>query len=93
MNGILAEEVYIEKLEGFFDSRKRNMVFKLHKALYGLKQAPRAWYEWLHSYLVKIGFARTNDNDNMHLKTKKGKGILLAEIFVDDIIFGGLDAL
>ena len=27
------------------------------------------------------------------MKTKKGKGILLSEIFVDAIIFGGQDAL
>ena len=40
---------------------------------------------------MKIGFEKTNDNNNLCLKTKKGIGILLAEIFVDDIIFGGQD--
>ena len=69
------------------------MVCRLHKFLYGLKKAPRAWYERLHNYLVKIGFQRTNDNNNLYLKTKGGKGILLAEIFVDDIIFVGQDGL
>ena len=61
--------------------------------LYGLKQALRAWYERLHNYLVKIGFEKTDDNNNLYLKTEGGKGILLAEIFVDDIIFGGQDGL
>jgi hypothetical protein len=42
---------------------------------------------------VKIGFEMTNDNNNMYMKTDKGKGILISEIFVDDIIFGGQDAL
>ena len=65
------------------------LVCKLHKALYGLKQDPRAWYERLHNYLIKIGFEKTNDNNNIYLKIEKGKGILLAEIFVDDIIFRG----
>ena len=65
----------------------------MYKALYGLKQAPRAWYERLHKYLVKIGFERTNDNSNLYIKTEKGKEILISEIFVDDIIFGGNDAL
>ena len=69
------------------------MVCRLHKALYCLKQAPRAWYERLHNYLVKIGFEKTDNNNNMYLKTKGGKGILLAIIFVDDIIFGGQDGL
>ena len=45
LNGILEEEVYIEKIEGFFDLENSNMVCRLHKALYGLKQASRAWYE------------------------------------------------
>ena len=63
------------------------------QALYGLKQALRAWYERLQNYLVKIGFERIADNINLYLKTKGGKGILLAEIFVDDIIFRSEDKL
>ena len=62
INGLLEEEVYIEKLYGFFDPEKSGMVCRLHKALYGLKQAPKAWYERLHNYLIKIGFEKTNDN-------------------------------
>ena len=69
------------------------MVCKLHKALYGLKQAPRAWYERLHNYLVKIGFEKTNDNNNLYMKSEKGNEILLSEIFVDDIISGGQNNL
>ena len=69
------------------------MVCRLHKDLYGLKQAPRAWSKRLHKYLVKIGFERTNDNTNLYIKIENGKDILLFEIFVDDIIFGGQDSL
>ena len=57
-----------------------------------MKQAPRAWYEILHKYLVKIGFERTNDK-NMYIKLEEGKDILISEIFVDDIIFGGKEVL
>ena len=60
LNGILEEEVYIEQPKGFVDVNNKNMVCRLHKALYGLKQAPRAWYERLHTYLVKIGFERND---------------------------------
>lgn len=69
------------------------MVCKLHKALYGLKQAPRAWHERLHTYLVKVGFERTDDNKNLYMKIDKENGILLSIIFFDDIIFRGQDAL
>ena len=75
------------------DDNNKDMVCKLHKALYGLKQAPRAWHERLHKYLVKIGFERTDDNKKLYIKIEKGKDILLSKIFVDDIIFGGKDAL
>ena len=93
LNGILEEEVYIEQLEGFVDEKNKDMVCKLHKELYGLKQAPRAWCERLHKYLVKIGFERTDDNNNLYIKAEKSKDILISEIFVDDIRFGGKDAL
>ena len=69
------------------------MVCKLHKFLYGLKQAPRAWYERLHGYLVRIGFEKTNDNSNLYIKEGPHDKILLVEIFVDDIIFGGHEML
>ena len=78
LNGILEEKVYIEQPEGFVDKNNKDMVFKLHKALYGLKQDPRAWYERLHKYLVKIGFERTNDNNNLYIKSKEGKDILIS---------------
>ena len=87
LNGILEDEVYIEQLEGLIDPSKREMVCRLHKALYGLKQAPRAWYERLYNYLIKIGFQRTNDNNNLYIKEGLDKKILLAKIFVDDTLF------
>ena len=77
LNGILEEKVYIEQPDGFVDENNINEVFKLYKALYGLKQAPRAWYERLHKYLIKIGFERTYDNNNLYTKLEKGKDILI----------------
>ena len=78
LNGILEEEVYIEQLEGFFDKNNKEKICILHKALYGLKQAPRAWYERLHKYLLKIGFERIYDNNNMYIKSEEGKDILIS---------------
>ena len=64
-------EVYIERLEGFVDDNNKNMVCTLHKALYDLIQAPRAWYKRLHKYLVKIGFERNDDNNNLYIKIQR----------------------
>lgn len=91
LNGIL-EEIFIEQPEGFVEDNNKDQVCKLNKALYGLKQAPRAWYERLHSYLIKIGFIRTSENNNMYMKNDEN-GILILAIFVDDIIFCGNDSL
>ena len=85
LNGIPEEEVYIEKLEGFFDENNKDKACKLHKTLNGLKQAPRAWYERLHYYLIKTGFKRTNDNNSLHTKEGLDKKILLAKICMDDM--------
>lgn len=92
LNGILEEEVFIEQPEGFVEDKNKDQVCKLNKALYGLKQATRAWYERLHSYLIKIGFIRRSENSNMYMKNDEN-GILISAIFVDDIIFCGNDSL
>ena len=69
LNGILEEKVYIEQPKGFIDLEENGMVCRLQKALYWRKQAPRAWYERLHNYLVNIGCEKTNDNNNLYMKT------------------------
>jgi Reverse transcriptase (RNA-dependent DNA polymerase) len=42
LNGVLEEEVYVEKPLGYMKSGKEQKVLKLKKALYGLKHASRA---------------------------------------------------
>lgn len=44
LNGVIEEEVYIEKPEGFETFSKDSHVCRLKQALYGLKQEPSAWY-------------------------------------------------
>lgn len=58
-----------------------------------MKQASREWYEMLHSYLIKIEFVRKSENSNMNLISEAKEKVLIGEIFVDDIIFGGNDLL
>ncbi|KAJ9556735.1 hypothetical protein OSB04_011349 [Centaurea solstitialis] len=63
----------------------------LNKALYGLKQAPRAWYETLSTYLLKEGFTRGKIDSTLFVKSYKDH-VFLAQIYVDDIIFGSTKA-
>ncbi|GKA94224.1 retrovirus-related pol polyprotein from transposon TNT 1-94 [Tanacetum coccineum] len=86
LNGILKEEVYLGQPPGFVSKQYPNHVYALDKALYGLKQAPRAWYDVLLKFLVDSGFQKGSINTNLFIK-KKGKHIMLIQIYVHDIIF------
>jgi len=87
LNGLLNEEVYISQPPGFKDIEYPDHVYKLKRALYGFKQAPRAWYERLSKFLLDKGFSRGNVDNTFFIK-RKGKNILLVQVYVDDIIFG-----
>ncbi|GJT71731.1 retrovirus-related pol polyprotein from transposon TNT 1-94 [Tanacetum coccineum] len=86
LNGILREEVYVSQPDGFVDPENPNHVYKLKKALYGLKQAPRAWYDLLSSFLLSQKFTKGTVDPTLFVR-REGKDILLAQIYVDDIIF------
>eukprot|EP00253_Pinus_taeda_P028648 PITA_28648 len=62
LNGVLMEEVYIEKPLGYEKKGQEHKVCKLKKALYGLKQAPREWYSRIDSYLLENAFEKCNDD-------------------------------
>jgi hypothetical protein len=63
-------------------------VYKLRKALYGLKQAPRAWYGRLRGFLFERGFEMGKVDQTLFL-LKQGRDILIVQVYVDDIVFGG----
>eukprot|EP00253_Pinus_taeda_P003531 PITA_03531 len=65
---------------------------KLKKALYGLKQAPRAWYERIDSYLMKLGFTRSEADPNLYFKVINDKPLILV-LYVDDLFLTGVDSL
>eukprot|EP00253_Pinus_taeda_P030445 PITA_30445 len=57
---------------------------KLKKALYGLKQAPQAWYERIDSYLMKLGFTRSEADPNLYFTVEDDKPLILV-LYVDDL--------
>ena len=87
LNGVINEEVYVSQSPGFENNEYPDHVFKLKRALYGLKQAPRVWYERLSKFLLDHGYSRGKVDTTLFIK-RKGKHILLVQIYVDDIIFG-----
>ncbi|CAJ2652309.1 unnamed protein product [Trifolium pratense] len=89
LNGYLNEEVYVEQPKGIIDPSFPSHVYKLKKALYGLKQAPRAWYERLTEFLNSHGYKKGGNDKTLFVRKEKGK-LMIAQIYVDDIVFGGM---
>ncbi|TYK28190.1 putative gag-pol polyprotein [Cucumis melo var. makuwa] len=81
-------EVYVAQPKGFIDSEYPQHVYKLNKALYELKQAPRAWYEWLTIYLSCKGYSRGGADKTLFIHRTNDE-LIVAQIYVDDVIFGG----
>jgi len=85
LNGIIKEEVYIEKPKGFETFDRDSHVFRLKRALYGLKQAPSAWYTLIDSYFTELGFTKSEADANLYQIVVEGK-ILIIVLYVDDLI-------
>ncbi|XP_070022056.1 uncharacterized mitochondrial protein AtMg00810-like [Nicotiana sylvestris] len=49
-------------------------------------KAPRAWYERLSKFLLENGFTRGKIDNTLFLK-KRGRNLLIVQVYVDDIIF------
>ncbi|XP_057444286.1 uncharacterized protein LOC130736472 [Lotus japonicus] len=75
--------------KGFVDPSFPDHVYRLKKALYGLKQAPRAWYERLTEFLTNNGYDKSGIDKTLFVK-KNGSELMIAQIYVDDIVFGGM---
>ncbi|GJT99414.1 retrovirus-related pol polyprotein from transposon TNT 1-94 [Tanacetum coccineum] len=87
LHGTLKEDVYVCQPEGFIDADHPNHVYKLKKALYGLKQASRAWYDELSMFLLQNHFFKGTIDPTLFIR-RFDDGILVVQVYVDDIIFG-----
>ena len=87
---ISMRKAFVEQPKSFEEPHFSNHVYRLKKALYGLKQAPRAWYERLTTFLLEKGFVRGGVDKTLFIKRDK-HDVLMAQIYVDDIMFGSTD--
>ena len=92
LNGIIEEEVYIEKPEGIEIFNSESHVCRLKRALYGLKQAPRAWYTRIDIYFTRLGFTKSEADANLYQIVVEDK-LLVIVLYVDDLILTGDDQL
>lgn len=92
LNGVIEEEVYIEKPEGFEIHVKEYHVCRLKNALYGLKKAPRAWYARIDNYLTRLGFTTNDVNPNLYFKLVKNEPVILL-LYVDDLYLTSVEPI
>jgi hypothetical protein len=84
----LHQEVYVRQPPGFESEKYPHQVYKLRNALYGLKQAPRGWYGGLRGFLFERRFEMGKVDQTLFL-LRQGRDILIVQVYVDDIVFGG----
>jgi hypothetical protein len=72
LNGVIEEEVYIEQPQGFVIHGKESHVCILKMVVYKLKQAPRAQYARIDSYLMRLGFTKSDADPNLYYKVGSG---------------------
>jgi hypothetical protein len=92
LNGFIEEEVYIEQTQGFEVSDRETHMCLLRKALYGLKQAPRAWYSCIDTYLLQIGFEKSDDDPSLYFIIR-GEDTLILILYVDALFITGAEDL
>ena len=73
---------------GFVVRGKKDLVCKLKRFLYGLKQSPRMWYHVFDTYIVSLGFVRSNVDHCIYSKEEGGCFIYVA-LYVDDMLLIG----
>jgi hypothetical protein len=92
LNGIIEEEVYIEKPQGFEVHGRESHVCRLKKSLYRLKQAPRAWYSRIDGYLQSMGFTKSEADPNLYF-ILVGADPLILVLYMDDLFLTGVEEL
>ena len=92
LNGKIEEVVYIEQLEGFKTFDCESHVCRLKRDLYRLKQAPHAWYTRIDSHFTRLGFTKSEANENLYHVMVEGKPLIIV-LYVDDLILTGDDQL
>lgn len=85
LHGDLHDTVYMYQPPGFVDVRFPNHVCLLQRSIYGLRQAPRDWYHRLATFLKKIGFVNSVQDNSLFVYRQDNELAYLL-LYVDDIV-------
>ncbi|TXG72378.1 hypothetical protein EZV62_000957 [Acer yangbiense] len=91
LHGDLEEVIYMAQPEGFKEAGNENLVCRLKKSLYGLKQSPRQWYKCFDSYMLKIGYKRSEYDRCVYSHVFDDGTTILLMLYVDDMFIACRD--
>ena len=86
LHGELEEEIDMMQPEGFIEEGMDDKVCLLKKSLYGLKQSPRQWYKRFDTFIVGIGFTRSEYDSCVYSKVALDGVVTYLLLYVDDML-------
>ncbi|CAI7894287.1 unnamed protein product [Closterium sp. NIES-54] len=92
LQGSLHEEIWLRRPPGFTGSFVPGTQWSLRRPVYGLRQAPREWHDTLRSTLAALGFAPSNADPSLFLRTDTSLPPFYVLVYVDDLVFAIVDA-
>ncbi|CAI7860874.1 unnamed protein product [Closterium sp. NIES-53] len=89
--GSLHEEIWLRRPPGFTGSFPAGTQWSLRRPVYGLRQAPREWHDTLRTTLAALGFAPSNADPSLFLRTDANLKPFYVLVYVDDLVFATAD--
>ncbi|CAM8953528.1 unnamed protein product [Rhodiola kirilowii] len=85
LHGTLDEVIYMRQPLGLINAEMPEHACLLKKSLYGLKQSPRLWYKRFDSFVLSIGFVRSNYDSCLYFSSLDNDPVYLL-LYVDDTL-------
>ncbi|CAI7812943.1 unnamed protein product [Closterium sp. NIES-53] len=87
LQGSLHEEIWLRRPPGFTGSFPAGTQWSLRQPVYGLPQAPREWHNTLRTMLAALGFAPSNADPSLFLRTDTSLLPFYVFVYVDNLLF------
>ncbi|CAI7797296.1 unnamed protein product [Closterium sp. NIES-54] len=91
LQGSLHEEIWLRRPPGFTGSFPAGTVWSLRRPVNGLRQVPREWHNTLRTTLAALGFAPSNADPSLFLRTDTSLPPFYVLVYVDDLVFATAD--
>ncbi|CAI7860239.1 unnamed protein product [Closterium sp. NIES-54] len=91
LQGSLHEEIWLRRPPGFTGSFPAGTQWSLRRPVYGLRQAPREWHDTLRTTLAALGFAPSNSDPSLFLRTDTTLPPFYVLVYINDLVCATAD--